>query len=315
MQTAFYFHPDFLLHRDAHAHPERPARLDAVERHLRASGLWNRLAHRDFTAASEADLQMCHSVAMIARVRAASASGVNLDPDTYTNTKSWHVGLLAAGASLAAAREVASGEAQQAFVASRPPGHHATPERSMGFCLFNNVALAACEARKYLQRVAILDWDVHHGNGTQDIFYQDAAVYFASLHQSPLYPGTGASHERGEGAGLGTTRNIPLPAGSGDATYEAAWRSLETDLEAFAPQMIIVSAGFDAHADDPVGGMAVTEAGFVAMARQAKAWAVRWCGGRLLMVLEGGYNTEALGRSVVQVLDELLRTPEEKNES
>ena len=313
MKTAFYSHPDFLLHRSASAHPERPlhperpARLEALERHLRASGQWEHLAHAAFKPASQDDLALCHSSAMIERVRFASAASANLDPDTYTNQHSWNVALLGAGAALQAARDVANGEIKQAFVASRPPGHHATPERSMGFCLFNNIALAAKQARKYLERVAILDWDVHHGNGTQDIFYADPSVFFASLHQAPFYPGTGAASERGVGAGEGSTRNIPLPAGCGNAAYLRAWRSLEADLEAFEPQMILISAGFDAHADDPLGGMEVTEGGFAAMAREAKNWANRWCEGRLLLVLEGGYDVEALGHSVVQVLEELER--------
>ena len=307
MKTAFYSHPDFLLHRSASAHPERPARLEALHRHLHLSELWERLDHRAFEPASQDDLSLCHSSAMIERVRLASAASANLDPDTYTNQHSWNVALLGAGAAIQAARDVASGQVKQAFVASRPPGHHATPDRSMGFCLFNNIALAAKQACKYLERVAILDWDVHHGNGTQDIFYGDPSVYFASLHQAPFYPGTGASSERGVGAGLGSTRNIPLPAGCGNAAYLRAWRSLEADLEAFEPQMILVSAGFDAHADDPLGGMEVTEGGFAAMAREAKDWANRWCEGRLLLVLEGGYDVEALGRSTVQVLEELER--------
>ena len=307
MKTSFYFHSDFVLHHSDRAHPERPQRIEALYLHVRQAELWQKLTPAAFEPASEEDLQLCHSAAMIERVRSASAAEANLDPDTYTNKHSWNVALLGAGAAMQAARDVASGKVRQAFVASRPPGHHATGERSMGFCLFNNIALAAQEARKYLQRVAILDWDVHHGNGTQDIFYDDPSVFFASLHQSPFYPYTGAASERGEGAGVGSTRNIPLPAGCGNAAYLRAWRSLEADLEAFKPQMILVSAGFDAHADDPLGGMEVTEGGFAAMAREAKNWAKRWCEGRLLLVLEGGYDVEALGRSVVQVLEELER--------
>ena len=303
MQTAFYSHPNFRLHRSATAHPERPERLEAVERHLRERGLWERLDHRSFTPAAEDDLVMCHVPAMIQRARHASAEGFDLDGDTYTNQHSWNVALLAVGAAMQAAEAVASGAVSNAFVASRPPGHHATSRRSMGFCLFNHVALAARHARKRFDRVAILDWDVHHGNGTQEIFEEDPSVYFASLHQWPFYPGTGAAGERGTGPGLGSTRNVPLPAGSGDAKYLQAWRSLEADLLAFEPQMIVVSAGFDAHAHDPLGQMEVTDEGFAEMARVAKSWAAQMCQGRLLMVLEGGYNIEALGRGVASVLE------------
>jgi acetoin utilization deacetylase AcuC-like enzyme len=306
MKTAFYSHRDFGLHKSTSPHPERPERLEFVEKYLRESKVWDRLDHRAFAPATDAELEACHSRAMIARARRAAEGGFDLDGDTYTSKDSMRVALLAAGAAMQAARDIAGGQATQGFVATRPPGHHATDTVSMGFCLFNMVALAAAEAGKTFDRVAILDWDVHHGNGTQDIFYSSPNVLFASLHEWPLYPGTGSADERGEGAGLGLTRNIPLRAGQGNAEYLRTWRSLEADLAAFEPKMILVSAGFDAHADDPLGHMEVTEQGFADMTRQAKAWAARWCEGRLLLVLEGGYNLDALGRSATQVLEALL---------
>ncbi|MDQ3696346.1 MAG: histone deacetylase, partial [Chloroflexota bacterium] len=190
---------------------------------------------------------------------------------------------------------------------ARPPGHHATPGRGMGFCLLNSIAVAAAHAiARGLDRVLILDWDVHHGNGTQEAFYETERVFFCSLHQSPLYPGTGAENERGSGAGAGFTLNIPLRPGLGDEEYETAFaETVIPAARAFRPELVLVSAGFDAHQDDPLAGMRLTEAGFVRMTRAALAVAAASASGRLVAILEGGYDPSALGRSVAAVLTTL----------
>ena len=234
--------------------------------------------------------------------RAARQGGAWLDPDTYVSADSYEVALLAAGGACRAVDAVMTGEAPRAFAFVRPPGHHAEPDRSMGFCLFNNIAIAAEHALNAhgLERVAIVDWDVHHGNGTQAAFWRRPDVLFISLHQYPFYPGSGSASERGAGAGEGYTLNIPLPAGSNDEVYLTRFTdTVVPALHAFAPQLILVSAGFDAHADDPLAMMRVTTDAFADWARLLKDAATDLCDGRLVLVLEGGYNLRALGESVV----------------
>ena len=252
MKTAFFSHPDFLLHQAAYQHSERPQRLAAVARAVESSALNPQLLRPDFEAAPSETLHLCHSARLIENVRLMSENERAIDGDTYTNRHSYDVARLASGAACKAVEMILNGDCDSAFVASRPPGHHAESARAMGFCLFNHVAIAARFAQQKslengVERVAIVDWDVHHGNGTQEIFYEDGSVFFASLHESPLYPGTGARQETGSGEGVGTTVNVPLRAGCGDAEYLAAWQSLRAPLVEFAPQLIIVSAGFDAH--------------------------------------------------------------------
>ena len=311
MKTAFLTHPHFLLHQSARPHPERPQRLAAIARAIENSDLNQHLLHPDFQAAPIETLQLCHSARLMETVRLMSENERDIDGDTYTNRHSYEVARLASGAACAAVEMILQGECDNAFVASRPPGHHAESARAMGFCLFNHAANAARWAQKNgVERVAIVDWDVHHGNGTQEIFYADGSVFFASLHESPLYPGTGAREETGLGAGIGTTMNVPLRAGCGDAEYLAAWQALRAPLAEFAPQLMIVSAGFDAHRDDPLGHMNVSAEGFAAMMRETKNWARELCDGHVLAILEGGYDLDGLADSVVAVLNEITRDEE-----
>jgi acetoin utilization deacetylase AcuC-like enzyme len=288
------------------SHPESPERIGAIGRALQAAGLFdNRNVLTPKPAEIDAILAV-HAPHVVDLVqRAARQGGAWLDPDTFVSPDSYDVALLAAGGACRAVDAVLSGEAGRAFAFVRPPGHHAEPERSMGFCLFNNIAIAAEHALNShgLERVAIVDWDVHHGNGTQAAFYNRPDVLFISLHQYPFYPGSGAAAERGAGAGEGYTINIPLPAGSGDDAYAARFSdTVIPALEAFAPDLILVSAGFDAHTDDPLAMMRVSTDAFAGWACQIKQAATTLCDGRLALILEGGYNLRALGESVVAVL-------------
>jgi acetoin utilization deacetylase AcuC-like enzyme len=232
----------------------------------------------------------------------------HLDPDTYCSPRSFDVARLAAGATIDLSLAVASGAASSGFALVRPPGHHAETNRPMGFCLVNQIALAAqvLRDRAGLERIAIVDWDVHHGNGTQEIFAAERDVLFISLHQYPHYPGSGSLDERGHGRGEGSTLNLPMPAGCGDAEYGAVFDAVVLPaLREFRPEMILISAGFDAHARDPMASMELSNSAFGRFAAQLRSLADDICGGRLLLALEGGYDLEALGQSVVAVLESL----------
>lgn len=309
MSTAFFSHPDFSLHHNGDGHPERPSRLEAIETGLKTRGLWDRLTHPQFDAATQAQLEYCHTPAHVAHIRTlAENGGAQIDPDTRVTKHSFHVAGLAVGAALGAVDGVLQGKYKNAFAAVRPPGHHAESNRAMGFCLFNSIAIAARHAQRAhgLERVAIVDWDVHHGNGTQEIFYSDGTVFFASVHQSPLFPYSGQSTERGRGEGEGTTLNFPLEAGHGDTEYLEIWEHVGTALKAFRPQLILVSAGYDAHFRDPLGGMRLTAAGFAGLTRRTQEWAENLCESRLVCVLEGGYDLQGLGESVAATIETLL---------
>jgi len=256
-------------------------------------------------AATLEQLARVHGLEYLDQIAATSGRSVALDPDTYTSPESAEVAMLAAGAAVDAARYVLEGERQRAFAFLRPPGHHAERRRAMGFCFYNNVAVAAAEARaRGVGRVAIVDYDVHHGNGTQYLFDDDPTVLYVSLHQFPAYPGTGAVEEVGTGPGAGSTVNLPLEAGAGDEDYRLLFAEIVVPiLRQFRPGVLLVSAGFDAHAHDPLADMRVSAEGFGAMTAELRLAAEECAGGRLALVTEGGYDLRALGESLTAALE------------
>ena len=299
----------------AHAapgHPERPERLEAVADGVSdgAAAAGGELVREPAEAAADADLLRVHPQWHVRRLDdAAAAGGGWIDADTYLGPDSMEAARMAAGATIRAALAVATREATVAFAVVRPPGHHASEERSAGFCLVNNVALAAARLRAdgLAERVAILDWDVHHGDGTQAIFDADPHVVYASTHQSPLYPGTGEAAERGSGEAVGTKLNVPLRPGSGDRELEVAWlETLLPAVESFAPEAILLSAGYDAHRDDPLAHLLVTETGYRAVARGIGTMAARLGIGGVAVTLEGGYDLVALRASAAATVAGLL---------
>jgi len=306
MPTSIFTDPRFLEHDPGRGHPESPARLAAILAELAARPLAGTVS-RTPRAATDAELEAVHSARYLADIRALAGTTAALDPDTTMSPGSYDAATLAAGAAVGAVEEVWSGRADNAFALVRPPGHHAEAQGAMGFCLLNNAAIAALAARRLgAERVMVLDWDVHHGNGTQHIFQQRRDVLYLSSHQYPFYPGTGASEEVGAGEGAGYTVNCPLPAGQGDADYGAVFHDLFLPAgEAFRPDIIIVSAGFDAHARDPLADMLVTERGFAAMCTSLAELARNRCAGKLVLLLEGGYHLQALAQSVRACLEVL----------
>jgi acetoin utilization deacetylase AcuC-like enzyme len=302
MTVGLIWDDQYLAHK-APNHIERPARLTAIRKALKEAGLWDSLVHIHPTPADEACLLRVHSPEHIARVRASAHTTELLwiGPDTYGCGATWDAAVLAAGGACSAVDAVMKGRVRSVFCAIRPPGHHAGRDRAMGFCLFNNVAVAARHALAVhkVRRIVIVDWDVHHGNGTQEAFWRDADVMYISIHQSPFYPGTGSAAEAGEGPGKGHIRNFPLPARSGDKEFLAALDEGLKRAEAFQPGLVFISAGFDAHKDDTLGGLAVTENGYAEATRRVRRMADASASGRIVSLLEGGYDETALGRSVV----------------
>ncbi len=300
--------PRYRDHRAPAGHPERPERLAAVEEAI--AERTSRFVPMPSREADDAELLLAHGREHLAQIAAAvSRAPAQLDPDTYVSPASLHVARLAAGSAADLADAVAAGRLDAGFAAVRPPGHHAEPGRAMGFCLFNNVGIAvrAVQRRQQLDRILVVDWDVHHGNGTQALFEEDPSVLFFSTHQFPYYPGTGAATERGWGRGEGETVNVPLPAGCGDDEYVGAFQRILVPLALrYRPQMILVSAGFDAHRDDPLASMEVTRSGFRGMASIVRALADELCEGRVACVLEGGYAPSSLREGTGELLDVLL---------
>jgi acetoin utilization deacetylase AcuC-like enzyme len=286
--------PRFDRHAPLGHHPERPERLAAARAAVAASPVdWTRLAARE---ATEEDLVRVHDEAFLARLEKLRGHEGYLDPDTYVSRESVSVARLAAGTLVAMVDAMLDGPTPKGAALLRPPGHHARPGRAMGFCILNNIAVAAAHARsRGLERVLVVDWDVHHGNGTQEMFWREPGVLYVSTHQFPFYPGTGDVDEVGEDDGRGYTVNIPLAAGGGDAVYRSAFERIVLPVaEAYAPELVLVSAGFDAAARDPLAQMELSEGAFGWMARELARVADKSAKGRMALVLEGGYDLVAL---------------------
>ena len=289
----------YVEHLTGDGHPEQPGRVTAIAKRLEADGLLDVAVRIDPRAATEEEILRCHGAGYLALVREELAEGQRRlsTGDTRVSAKSLEIARLAAGGVLAAVDAVMAGRVANAFAVVRPPGHHATPDRGMGFCIFNNVALAARHAQAVhgVSRVLVADWDVHHGNGTQDIFYEDGSVLFFDTHQHPLYPGTGLATERGRGRGEGLTINCPFAAGAGRREIVGAFRDvLVPAADAFRPELVLVSAGFDSRIDDPLGGFRLTDDDFAELTGIVQGIAARHAAGRLVSTLEGGYNLAGL---------------------
>ena len=307
MVVTLYTDKRMIEHRVPEGHPERPERLQAILRHLTRTGYLESCPSGIVREATREELLRVHSSTYLREMELLEArGGGSMDPDTWVLPQSLMAARLAVGASIEAVRDVLAGPNRRAFCAVRPPGHHARPSHAMGFCLLSNVALAAKEAIERLQvdRVLIVDFDIHHGNATQEIFYADEQVGFLSIHRYPFYPGTGAREETGTGAGLGRTLNIPLPYGTPQARYHSAFRSgLEKMADRVKPELVLVSAGFDAHAEDPVGDLGLEIEDFEILTKEIVAVAETHAQGRIVSVLEGGYNTSILAGCVTVHLD------------
>ena len=304
MATACFSHDDCAAHLTPQGHPEQVARLQAVERGLAGLPLLRLKA----PLAGDAEILRCHPATYLAQLRAAvpTSGTVGLDPDTWMSPGSLQAALRAVGGICAAVDLVLSGGAGNAFVGCRPPGHHAGRDRAMGFCLFGTAAIGAMHALEVhgLSRVAVLDFDVHHGNGTQDLLWAERRVRFVSSHQMPRYPGTGRPDECGA---YGQIENLPLDAGSGGAAMWRAWQPALERLQAWGPELIVISAGFDAHRDDPLAGLGWTEADFARLTAAICKVAAECCSGRVVSTLEGGYDLPALAASVAAHVGELAR--------
>jgi len=304
-------HPAYLEHDMGRQHPESPERLRVILAQLESSGTMSRLTRIEPRKASVEEITLVHDPAYVKRLdRLSPSSGyAELDPDTSMSPGTLHAAYLAAGGALAAVDAVMDRQVDSVFCAIRPPGHHAEKNRAMGFCVFNTVAIMAryIQVRHHLNRVLIVDWDVHHGNGTQHSFEEDSSVFFFSTHQYPFYPGTGADHEQGTGKGKGKTLNVPLTGGEGDEAYREIFQQvLVPAAVAFRPEFVLISAGFDAHRDDPLASMRLTEQGYAELTRIVAGIAHTYASGRIVSVLEGGYHLQALAASVEAHISTLL---------
>jgi acetoin utilization deacetylase AcuC-like enzyme len=310
-RVGFVYDPRYLGHEMGPGHPESPDRLRAICAQLQSSGTWSRLHQITPRRAEREWVELIHRASYVESLeRRSPATGYAfLDPDTSMSPGTLDAAYLATGGALAAVDAIMNGDIDQAFCAVRPPGHHAEADRAMGFCFFNSVAIAARYIQQHygLQRVLIVDWDVHHGNGTQHAFYDDASVLFFSTHQFPYYPGTGGAMETGEGRGKGLTINVPFSGGQGDDEYREVFQKvLVPATDAFQPEFVLISAGFDAHRDDPLASMDLTEGGYGDLTNMVASIAKNFSSGRILACLEGGYHLQALAGSVDQHLQALL---------
>ncbi len=313
--TLIFTDPIFLKHETGQ-HPECPARLSSITSHLEAAKLLDKVTRGKVRPATEEELLLVHHREHIQEIqKITQKGGGRLDPDTVACPASYDVALNAAGTAFAAVDEVMSGKHRHALCLIRPPGHHALPDRAMGFCLFNNIALAARYAQKKhnVERVLIVDWDVHHGNGTQDPFSEDGSVYFFSAHRYPFYPGTGAERETGHGKGKGAIFNLPIAYGTPRKSYLEQFQTVLTQAaEKCRPDLVLISAGFDAHKSDPIGSLDLETEDFETLTKLVLSVADQYCRGKIVSLLEGGYNLKALAESVECHLETLLGHEEKK---
>ena len=316
MENLVYFYPDGHQAHYESGHPERPERVEMIRSALKNAGMWDPYPQIEPLNLPEDVLHAIHSPGYLETIADVSSRGMHFDADTYTTSSSWDLALKSAGGAALIASKVWRGESKRGFALTRPPGHHATQNRAMGFCLLNNIALAA----EYLlsiegaSHLAIVDLDLHHGNGTQDIFYRRGDVLYISTHQYPLYPGTGWLDETGAGPGEKCTANFPLPPYSGDQAFESILEDLIINLlDRFKPQMLLISYGFDTHWSDPLGSLLLTAHGYGSLIERLTDWADRNCQGRIALFLEGGYSLSAAERCSLNVVAALLGEQAPKN--
>lgn len=314
MKTAIIYSEHFLHHNTGEGHPESPERLKRIIGYLKINPQFKGLQFFEPRPATFQEIEYVHKSDYIQRVARICERGEgSLDPDTVLSRESFNSAILSVGAGLTASDLIMEGKTKNAFCAVRPPGHHAEVDRGMGFCIFNNVSITARYLqRKYgIERILIIDWDVHHGNGTQNIFEEDDSVFYFSIHQYPHYPMTGRAEERGIGKGEGFTLNVPLGPGADDKVYLLVFREiLDPLVKNFKPQFILISAGFDCHINDPLGNMLVSEVGFYEITKIVMKWGEKYSEGRVLSILEGGYSQEHLpssaGAHVLALMEEVV---------
>lgn len=315
-KTAYLYDKKFLEHKPGLGHPEKPERLEAIHGKIKSSRFYNELLPVKAVKAEIEQVEMNHASSYIDKVKRASESGNGfIDPDTGVSRRSFEAALFAVGGSIALCDAVMAGKAVNGFCAVRPPGHHAEYDSSSGFCLFNNIAISAHHLKEKhgLKRIAIIDWDVHHGNGTQHSFEGDDFVYYISIHQMPLFPGTGAESEKGYGRGKGYTLNIPMEPGNNDDDYLKAFEDIIIPgLEKYSPEILLISAGFDAHRADPLASIKLTTDFFGTMTKKLLNVAKKHCGGKIVAFLEGGYNLDALSGSVMKMMQAFVEASREE---